>query len=376
MYTDKLNKYSEDIARFFTGRWHYEDGFCAVAAEAMFNATGDSRYKTAALSYADGMVSKDGEIPAFQPDERRLDDILPGRALIFAYSQTGEERYLRGVNRLLEELETHPRTASGAFWHKKIYPNQVWLDGLYMAEPFRMAADTLFGTKENYYDILNQFQFVRQNLRDPATGLYFHGFDESRRAFWANPETGLSKSFWLRSIGWLLIALADAAEETDPAVYEVFRPLADMYKETLKAVLKYADPETGLFYQLPDRLGLAGNYLEASGSAMVAASIFKACRLRLVLEEKYIPCAEKTLSSLAELKLKDDGCGGLVLADTCKSAGLGPEKGRRDGSAEYYLSEPRVDDDPKGAAALILAYAEYIRYIKYKNGPRRSFPSR
>lgn len=374
MDTKKIKEYVEEffgsVYGFSADKWRYEDGAVMRAAEELYSATGDGRLKDLIISYADSYTYPDGSIKTYRPDEQKLDDILPGHALIFAYSETSDERYKKAAFTLLKELENHPRTASGSMWHKKIYPNQVWLDGLYMAQPFRMACDTRFGKKDSYFDILGQFERVRENMRDPKTGLYYHGFDESRSVFWADPGTGLSKSFWLRAMGWYLMALADTAEETDSSVYEVRRALGDIYKEAIKGILNYADPDTGLFWQVADKPDLLGNYLETSGSAMVAASIFKACRLRLVLEDKYIPFAERILESLSELKLVRRE-GRLILADTCAVAGLGPDPGRRDGTPEYYLSEPRAENEPKGAAAFIMAYAQYLKYIDYKNGPRR-----
>ncbi len=358
-----IDLFYSELERLDMNKWNYADGCVLSAAEQLFEATGDSKFRDYILRYADCYVLPDGSIRTYKPLEYKLDDVQPGRALLFAYRETGEERYILAAKNLLGQLERQPRTASGSYWHKKIYPEQVWLDGLYMAQPFRMAYDTRYGKKDAYTDICRQFENVRRNMRDPDTGLYYHGFDESRSVFWADRKTGLSGSFWLRSIGWLLMALTDTAEEMDRRVYDCLRPLQDMYKDAVKALLNYRCAENGLLLQVVDRPDLEGNYCETSGSAMTAASIFKACRLRLVLTEKYLPAAENILSSLIKekLRIKD---GRPVLTDTCSVAGLGPDIGRRDGTAEYYLSEPRADDDSKGAAALFMAYAQYLMLKK------------
>lgn len=360
-----IAEFFDDGIRLSRNKWNYADGCVIVAAEQLYKATEQKIFRDYILRYTDSYVSENGVIRTYNPEEFKLDDILPGRALLFAYQETGEERYMTAIRKLLSQLDAQPRTKSGNYWHKKIYPNQVWLDGLFMAQPFRMAYDTRYGKKDSYLDICDQFSNVRKNMRNPINGLYYHGFDESRSVFWSDPESGCSKNFWIRAIGWYLMGLVDTIEEMDRSVYDFMRPLQDIYKEALKALLKYCDEKSGLLYQVVDRPEQEGNYLETSGSAMTAASIFKACRLRLILEEKYRPSAERILESLIENKLVNKN-GTLVLTDTCSVAGLGPDIGRRDGSVEYYLSEPIADDDNKGVAALFMAYAQYLMLTKRK----------
>ena len=341
MDTQKLQSYIDDfyrdLGRLNLDRWNYADGCAAVAATQLYEATGDRKYRDYAVAYADSFVSPEGIIRDYKPEEYRLDDVLPGRALIFAYKETGEKRYMAAVERLLKQLETQPRTLSGNYWHKQIYPNQVWLDGLYMAQPFRMEMEALT--------------------------------DESRSIFWADPVTGRSKNFWLRAMGWYIMALVDTIEAMDRHVYDYMRPMQDTLRDALRSMLAFADPETGLLYQLINMPELDGNYLETSGSAMTAAAIFKACRMGLILEEKYRPAAEKILSSLIDLRVVEKD-GKLKLTGTCAVAGLGPDVGRRDGTVGYYLSEPVVDDDVKGAAALFMAYAQYLKLKKWEDGER------
>ena len=373
MDQEKMERYIgqvySDENRLRSDKWSYDDACLLLGAIQMYRATRKEEFREAVLRYADHYVSSAGDISTYRPEDFKLDDILGGRILLFALEETGEPRYQHAVEGLLNQLERQPRTGAGSYWHKKIYPNQVWLDGLFMAQPFRMAYDTKYGKRDKYIDILDQFYNARETLRDPKTGLYHHGYDESRSVFWADPDTGRSGSFWLRGIGWYLMALADTVEEMDRKVYDCMRPLQDIYKEAVRGLLAYADKQTGLFYQVVDRPDLAGNYLETSGSAMAAASIFKACRLRLILMEKYRPAAEKILDTLTRERLVERD-GRLVLTGTCQVAGLGPEKGRRDGSPEYYLSEPVRDDDNKGTGAAVMAYAQYLLMKKWETGVR------
>ena len=373
MNLEKLERYSEEFyrepKRLRQDKWNYADGCVLLAAIQLYRATGRESFKEYVLRYTDHYVTESGEIKTYKPQDFKLDDVLPGRALIFAWEETGEERYRTAAEALLEQLKVQPRTPSGNYWHKKVYPNQVWLDGLFMAMPFRMTWDTRYGKKDQYLDIIRQFEQVRINMRDAESGLYYHGFDESRQAFWANQESGCSKNFWLRAIGWYLLGLADTIEEMDRKVYDFMRPLQDTLKEALQGLTAYRDRGTGLLWQVVDHPEIQGNYLETSGSAMVAAAIFKACRMRLILMEKYEPIAEKILDSLVEKMLVEKD-GRLVLDGTCSVAGLGPNPGRRDGSIEYYLSEPIGIDDNKGAAALFMAYAQYLLFKKWEVGVR------
>jgi unsaturated rhamnogalacturonyl hydrolase len=354
-----IEDFYKDLSKVRMDKWNYEDGCILLAAMELFGATGNIRYKDFVIRYLDNYVLADGTIKHYSLKDYNLDNIAPGKALLFAYEQTEDEKYKKAAKHLEEQLKDHPRIKQGNFWHKKIYPNQVWLDGLYMAQPFYMAVETRFGKKEGYKDIIEQFKNVRKFMYNSEKDLYYHGFDASFKAFWADKETGCSKNFWLRAIGWYLMGFTDTMEAMSKAIYEYYFELASIYKEALKGILRYQDEETKLFYQVADRKETNGNYLETSGSAMIAASIFKACRLKVLLAEKYLPVAEEILNGVITQKLKQKD-GRLVLLDTCKVAGLGPDMGRRDGSIEYYLSEPIEENDRKGIAALCMAYAGYL----------------
>lgn len=364
MDRERIEHFIEEYYKVFSDvrmdKWNYEDGCILIASIQLYQATGKDLFKDFVISYMDEYIQEGGQIRHYRKEDYNLDNIAPGRALIFAYEQTGKEKFLKAAGQLAEQLREQPRTASGNFWHKKIYPNQVWLDGLFMAQPFFMMYDTRFGKKEHYPDIVRQFYNVRRHMFDEEAGLYYHGYDESREVFWADPKTGCSPNFWLRASAWYQMALMDTLEAMSMEIYEDYRGLGDLYAEGIKGLLRYQDPETKLFYQVLNLPEADGNYQETSGSAMLAASIMKACRLKVLLSEKYWHIGEEILDSLIERKLKEME-GGFALTLCCKVAGLGPEEDRRrDGSVEYYLSEPIVDNDTKAIAALFMAYAQYL----------------
>ncbi len=337
--------------------WNYIDGCMLTALLEMAEICGDDRYFDFVKGFVDAFVGEDGAIRTFRPERRTLDDINEGRVLFPLYDRTGLARYRLGAETLKKALDAQPRTPEGSFWHKQIYPNQVWLDGIYMAMPFLALYERHFG-RGDYSDVLNQVKTVQARMRDDATGLYYHGYDASRSAFWADPQTGLSRSFWLRSIGWFAVALADLAEllpagEGRDAMGEI---LADL----TASVWKYRDPETSMYYQVPNRAGEAGNYLESSGSAMLAYAMLKGARLG-VLDAVYADRGQATFDGIGRRYLSFED-GALHLGGICLVAGLGPEDNRRrDGSYAYYISEPVVANDAKGVAPFVLCYTEVKR---------------
>lgn len=347
--------------------WNYIDGCMLLAVLAMYEATGEEDYFTFAESFVDYYIAADGVILGYEAADYNADNINEGKVLFTLYEGTGKEKYKKAIDRLYAQLQQQPRTATGNFWHKKIYPHQIWLDGLYMVQPFYLAYEKHFDGNRCYKDIFDQFQQVKGLMRDDETGLYYHGYDETKQSPWANRQTGLSPNFWSRSLGWLAMALVDTAELLDEQFFYEYELLQRQLKDLLDALLPFGDEATGLFYQVTDQGGRAGNYLETSGSAAIAYALMKGARLGF-LPTYYYDKGEQILTSLRAHKLVKNGPG-FRLTDICLVAGLGGMPGQgdykeRDGSYAYYISEPIVADDAKGIAPLVFAYSEWLRAEK------------
>ena len=336
--------------------WNYVDGCMMNALLSMARITGESRYFHFVDSFIDSFVLEDGSIRGYKLDAHTLDDINEGRVLFELYEKTGKEKYKKAADFLMRRLEEQPRTWEGSFWHKQIYPNQVWLDGVYMTQPFAALYEKYFGSKD-YSDIVRQIETVRARMRDEKTGLYFHGYDAGKTAFWCDKETGLSQCFWLRAIGWFSVALADLVEilpdgsDRDKIAAVFARLMADM--------APFAAPDTGMYYQVVDQAGREDNYQESSGSSMIAYAMLKGARLG-VLEDKFAALGKKTFDGLVNTCL-EFADGQLCLSNICLVAGLGPETNRRrDGTYAYYMSEPVVKNDAKGVAPFLMCYTEIM----------------
>ncbi len=350
----------EKMRQGIPANWNYIDGCMITALLSMAEITGDRAYFDFAESFIDSFISEDGTIRTYEMEKFSLDDVNEGRVLFELYQKTGKEKYRRAADLQREQLRRQPRTFEGNFWHKKIYPHQVWLDGIYMAQPFLALYEKNFGTGD-YSDTVSQIENVRKRMYSEEKKLYYHGYDAERSIFWADPETGLSAGFWLRAIGWFSVALADLLEIIPEG--ESRGRLIPIIKELMEGIRNYAEPESGMYYQVVDQGGREGNYLETSGSSMIAYAMLKGARLG-VLDPSYAAAGQKTFSGIADRYLSFTG-NELNLGGICLVAGLGPENNRRrDGSYEYYISEPVVENDAKGVAPFLLCYTEVIRLPK------------
>ncbi len=340
--------------------WNYIDGCMITALLCASEITGERKYADFAERFIDYYIFEDGTIRGYSPEKYNLDDVNEGRVLFDLYRATGKEKYKKAIFLLREQLQNQPRTVTGNFWHKKIYPDQIWLDGLYMAQVFYVRFQKEFGNGD-YSDTLSQFQNVRKYMFDEQKKLYYHGMDCSRTIFWADRETGCSQNFWLRAIGWYCIALIDIIDligSTDG------KELCSIFKEAIDGISRYADKETGMFYQVVDCGEKPGNYLETSGSCMIAYAMMKGARLG-VLESGYAAAGKRIFDGICGKYLRFGSDGELNLGGICLVAGLGPENNRRrDGSFAYYVSEPVVENDAKGVAPFVLCYTEVERMIR------------
>lgn len=341
--------------------WNYIDGCMITALLCASEITGETKYADFAEKFIDYYVFDDGSIRGYSKEKYNLDDVNEGKVLFELYEKTGKEKYKKAIFLLESQLEEQPRTVTGNFWHKKIYPNQIWLDGLYMGQVFSTLFKKYFGNKD-YSDVVNQFKNVRKLMFDEDKKLYYHGCDCSKTAFWADKETGRSKSFWLRAIGWFCISLIDNIDYIDDEGAKA--ELVKIFAEAIDGISQYADSETGMYYQVVDQGGREGNYLETSGSSMIAYAMMKGARLG-VIDKKFAEMGRKTFDGICKKYLSISDNGDLNLGGICLVAGLGPEDNkRRDGTFEYYISEPVVENDAKGVAPFVLCYTEVKRMEK------------
>lgn len=341
-----------------SNKWNYIDGCMITAILSLYEITGQERYYDFAKKFIDAFVQEDGTIRTYDVKEYNLDNINTASNLFFLFKKSGEEKYKLALDLVRGQLDGMPRTKEGSFWHKNIYPNQVWLDGLYMAQPFYMKYETMFRKMGKSSDVLLQFQNVEKHMKDSKTGLYYHGYDESREMYWANPETGCSENFWLRSIGWFSLALVETAQATDETLYFEKRYFQKLLENLVDALIPYQD-ESGMFYQVVDKKDAEGNYLETSGTALISYAILKAVRLGYLMP-RYREIGERAFQGIVDKYLSVNSDGTLKLSGICLVAGLGG-KTHRDGSLAYYFSEPVVENEAKGVAPFLLAYTEMLR---------------
>lgn len=339
--------------------WNYIDGCMLTALLSLSDITADPLYADYVERFVDAFVLEDGTIRTYDPSKYNLDDINEGRVLFPLYRRTGQEKYRLAAQRLAQQLKDQPRTREGNFWHKLIYPNQIWLDGIYMAQPFRALYAREMGDRD-YSDIVRQIETVRARMFNPEKGLYYHGCDATKTVFWADAATGCSQNFWLRAIGWFATALADLLEIVDdPAALDRLRPI---FTELMAGIAPYADEDTAMYYQVVDQGAREGNYLETSGSCMIAYAMLKGARLG-VLPKAYAALGKRTFDGIIHRYLRVDGKD-VELGGICLVAGLGPaDNPRRDGSYAYYISEPIVKNDAKGVAPFVMCYTEVIRSL-------------
>lgn len=347
----------EKILSGAKNKWNYIDGCMIKAVLEMYYITKNNAYLMFADGFVEYYIQEDGGVRTFDAYEYNIDNINEGKVLFDLYQLTHKEKYLRAIKTIYSQLETHPRTKEGNFWHKKIYENQVWLDGLYMAQPFYMAYETKFNGLKNYKDIFSQFQLVEKYMKDEKTGLYYHGYDSTKTMNWCNPETGLSKIFWGRAMGWFVMAIIDVVEVMDEQMFYEYRYLMELFKNAIDALIQ-VQSESGMWYQILDQPEIKGNYLETSASAIIAYAILKGVRLG-VLPERVKNQGYKAFWDICDRYLKEEA-GQLSLGGICLVAGLGGEE-QRDGSVAYYLSEPIVKNEAKGVAPFLLCYTEIAR---------------
>jgi unsaturated rhamnogalacturonyl hydrolase len=345
-----LRRYSADRTC-----WHYEEALAVKAVAETAAAACDPRYGRFVREWVDLWVTPEGGIRTYRLEEFNLDQVYPGRLLFSIHRQTGQERYRRAIELLRDQLRRQPRTKGGGFWHKQIYPHQLWLDGVYMADPFYAEYASVFGERAAFDDIASQIVLIETHTRDPETGLLYHAWDESRTQRWADPKTGCSPNFWGRGMGWFVMAVVDVLDYF-PKDHAGRVVLEAVLQRAARAIVRVQEDATGLWYQVPDRAGRPGNYRESSASAMFAYALAKGVRKKILPPEN-LAAARRAFQGLLDREVRTDPEGWISLDGICAVAGLGGEP-YRDGSYEYYVGEKSVTNDPKGVGAFILAALE------------------
>lgn len=336
-------------------RWHYTDGLLLKGVFQLWQMTGDDHYWQKVAAYGDRFVNADGEIMTYSLEEFNIDQINAGKLLFPLYRVTGEERYRKAIWLLREQLRHHPRTKEGGFWHKKIYPYQMWLDGIYMGSPFCAEFAATFDEPVLFEDIAFQVITLENHTRDPQTGLLYHAWDESRQMPWSNPATGCSPHFWGRAIGWYVMAINDVLDYF-PQEHPARPTFIEILGRTVTAVSQFQDPATGLWWQVVDQGNRPGNYLEASSTSMFVYAIAKGVR-KGYLPANWLTTATKAFDGLLNHLVTVDNENLIDLHGVCSSAGLGGTP-YRDGSFEYYINEPIITNNLHGVGAFLLAAIE------------------
>ena len=335
-------------------KWRYDQGVILKGIEGIWNATGEKKWFDYIQKSMDFYVREDGTIKGYRRNEFNIDHINNGKLILLLYRVTGKEKYRRAAELLRSQLKEHPRTSEGGFWHKNIYTHQMWLDGLYMGQPFYAEYAMLFHEDTAFNDIARQFILMERHSRDPKTGLLYHGWDESRQQQWADKTTGRSPNVWGRALGWYGMAMVDALDH-----FPVNHPGRDSIVQILnrfaKAVLSVQDSKTGLWYDVPNLPNEPKNYFEASASSMLVYTIAKGVR-NGYLPSSYLQAARKGYDGIIKRFIKKEN-GQVNLHGTVAVSGLGG-KPYRDGTFAYYMSEPVIVNDAKGVGAFIKASVE------------------
>lgn len=338
--------------------WNYIDGCMILAMIETWKITGEKKYLDFAEAYIDHRVQEDGTIKGYNPEDYNIDNVNAGKTLFLLYDITGKEKYRKAIDVIYGQLKGQPRTSEGNFWHKKIYPNQVWLDGIYMGAPFYAEYAFRNNQVDDYADVINQFLMAARHTYDPKNDVYRHACDVSRKERWADPVTGQSKHSWGRAMGWYAMAFVDALdfipkhEAGRDSMLVIFNKIASQIK-------RLQDSKTGLWYQVLDKSGAPGNYLESSCSTMFVYSLFKGVR-KGYIDKSYLEVAVKGYKGILDNFIEVDKNGVVSITKACAVAGLGG-KVYRSGDYDYYINETIRNNDPKAVGPFILASLEWER---------------
>jgi len=335
--------------------WTYDKGTYLKGIEAVWLKTGNKKYFDYINSTISSFVEPDGSILTYKLNDYSLDNVCSGKQLLTIWEQTKDPKIQKAAELLMKQMAGQPRTKEGGFWHKNRYPFQMWLDGLYMGDPFYAQYSLLFNQPKNFDDVTNQIIWMASHVKDPKTGLFYHAWDESKAQKWANKQTGCSPEFWSRAIGWYMMSIVDVLDYLPKDNFKR-KAIIKIFRDETDALIKVQDAQSGVWYQIPNKAGQPKNYLEASASCMFVYAIGKAIN-KGYLPKTYVPAFRKGWNGLLKNFIKEAPDGVLTLTGTCRSAGLGGDP-YRDGSYDYYMSEPIINNDLKGVGPFIMAAVE------------------
>lgn len=336
-------------------KWEYTHGLIMSSMQEVWKQSGEQRFYDYTKEFADFMVDSAGTILTYKKTDFNIDRVNGGKFLINLYKESGEEKYKLAVEELRDQMRNHPRNKEGGFWHKKVYPHQMWLDGIYMGSPFLAQYAATFDEPELFDDVANQIIVMDKYGYSEETGLFHHAWDESKEQKWADPETGLSTNYWGRSIGWFAMALVDALDFL-PVDHPKRDDIIAIAQKLAKGIERYQSKE-GVWYQVVDQGTREGNYLESSSTGMFTYFLLKGAE-KGYLDQVDLAAGKKAYQGMLTEFVREDADGGISLTNVCGVAGLGGNP-YRDGSYEYYIGEVIRVNDPKGVGPFILASLQY-----------------
>jgi unsaturated rhamnogalacturonyl hydrolase len=361
LVTSTMNKYP-DLTKFpvyAPNRWNYEYSFFMAGSFKLGKKMNKPEFVSYSKNWIDGFITEEGSFKSYvyTMKEYKLDDILPGRVVINLQQETSLPKYKSIADTLLLQLSKQPKTKDGGYWHKEVYPSQMWLDGIFMADVFTMQYAKAYNKPELFNEAVHQIKLIYKHTVDPTTGLLYHGWDESKNPVWAHPQKGTSPEFWGRAVGWFAMALVECLEYL-PADHPERKDIIEILQQVSKSVLSYQDKKTSLWYQVLDKGNQSGNWIESSCSAMFAYAFAKAHHQGF-LDETYLKASQKAYDAILDRYIYVDEQGNLNLDQTVKIGTLNP-KGSK-GDYQYYITTERRLNDYKGLAALLYASIELDR---------------
>lgn len=337
-------------------KWAYDVAFLGMAVDRLGKV--NPEYSKYMEDWVNHFVRSDGSVIDYKLDDYSLDRVFPGRNVLTVYRRNPDPKYKIAINNFILQLKSQPKTKSGGYWHKNIYPWQMWLDGIYMGSTFIAQYAKDFNSPMWFDVATTQTKLIYEKTLDPRTGLLMHAWDESHLQKWCDPATGKSHYPWSRATGWYILAIEDILEYL-PENHPDRPALITILQKTCEALLKVRDPKSGLWYQVLNEGGREGNYLEGSGSAMYIYAFARGAH-KGYLDIKYLEIANSAFDGIIKELITVDEKGLVTMHNICGGCGLGGNP-YRDGSYEYYVNEKRVDNDSKGVAPFIMAALELDR---------------